>query len=965
MAIKGYNSGVIDSGSVPIIDKDTRALKDGDMLYFDSDKNVFVGRDGIQLPTKLSELANDREFVTEYQLNAAVANALSGGEVDLDDYAQRSYVDLLIAGVQSQISDIGDVGTGFSGDYNDLTNTPTIPDITGLASVDYVNTRAFSGDYNDLVNKPAEQYQTLSISGNTLSISEGNAVDLDTVLQDLSLSGTVLSISEGNHIDLGTLVDDFVTEDSLDNRLGLLNVSHGYAKEAFVLEQITNALTDGEVDLTGYVTNVELNQRLASIDVDVDLTNYYTKSETDALVPDLTPYALSSAIPNVDEFVTEAEVDNKISTATADNATQTWVTDQLSSYQPTVDLTSYYTKSEVNALVTPHFSGDYNDLINAPTVPDTTNFLTETEIDSKIASAVANVAVDLTGYATEAYVQQEIANVNSGGAIDLSDYVTESELATELANYQPTVDLTSYYTKTQVDALVTPHFSGDYNDLINAPDISVFVQQSTLSNYYTKTQIDALIPDTSNFLTEAQIDAKIVDAGTIDLTDYYTKIQVDALLPTYNISDYYTKTQTDAIIPDLTSYYTKAQVDTLLANTGNGGGGNVDLTGYATETYVNQQISNASIGGIANLDDLNDVATGSLPQVNNANEYYLLEYNPVNALWESRDFGSIFATQQYVTETVATIVTDGDINLDGYATEQFVEQKLLERGDHFSGSYFDLVNRPILFSGDYNDLLNKPAGNSDLRMQLVGQELQLINIEPEPDTVISTVDLSDLGNAISANISYDNLANLPNLFSGDYGDLVNRPQLFSGNYHDLANKPYIPSIAGLASEEYVDNRWAEPTITGDRYYTDNVEVTEKLTVKQSSLASHTATKTMIALALQTTDATPTEVVYPDGSPVLFAANSTVMLTATIVAAGVNVNSNSAIIHKGIVSVDSTSATLVGEAAQEIVSESQYNWSSNIYTLENGSRELKIQVAGSATETVNWTVFLEAHEIINT
>jgi hypothetical protein len=36
-----------------------------------------------------------------------------------------------------------------------------------------------------------------------------------------------------------------------------------------------------------------------------------------------------------------------------------------------------------------------------------------------------------------------------------------------------------------------------------------------------------------------------------------------------------------------------------------------------------------------------------------------------------------------------------------------------------------------------------------------------------------------------------------------YEDLLNKPELFSGSYTDLSDKPEIPSIAGLASEEFV------------------------------------------------------------------------------------------------------------------------------------------------------------------
>ena len=60
---------------------------------------------------------------------------------------------------------------------------------------------------------------------------------------------------------------------------------------------------------------------------------------------------------------------------------------------------------------------------------------------------------------------------------------------------------------------------------------------------------------------------------------------------------------------------------------------------------------------------------------------------------------------------------------------------------HFSGDYNDLTNTSVI-PGDYNDLLNKPAGNADLSLQIVGSDLQLLNIELIRDTVISLVSLS-------------------------------------------------------------------------------------------------------------------------------------------------------------------------------------------------------------------------------
>ena len=72
--------------------------------------------------------------------------------------------DLNVSGVITATSFYGD-GSGltgissFSGNYNDLTNTPEIPSISGLASEGYVDNlvaiSTFSGNYNDLINQPS------------------------------------------------------------------------------------------------------------------------------------------------------------------------------------------------------------------------------------------------------------------------------------------------------------------------------------------------------------------------------------------------------------------------------------------------------------------------------------------------------------------------------------------------------------------------------------------------------------------------------------------------------------------------------------------------------------------------------------------------------------------------------------------------------------------------------------------
>lgn len=62
------------------------------------------------------------------------------------------------------------------------------------------------------------------------------------------------------------------------------------------------------------------------------------------------------------------------------------------------------------------------------------------------------------------------------------------------------------------------------------------------------------------------------------------------------------------------------------------------------------------------------------------------------------------------------------------------------------------------------------------------------------------------GKALSGNIT---------LSASDVNALPSDTTLFSGNYNDLTNKPTIPSIAGLATEEYVNNAVTNIVLTSE------------------------------------------------------------------------------------------------------------------------------------------------------
>ncbi len=87
----------------------------------------------------------------------------------------------------------------------------------------------------------------------------------------------------------------------------------------------------------------------------------------------------------------------------------------------------------------------------------------------------------------------------------------------------------------------------------------------------------------------------------------------------------------------------------------------------------------------------------------------------------------------------------------------------------------------VATSGAYADLIGKPAIPSKV---------------------------SDLTNdsGFITSVAWADISNKPNLFSGAYADLTGKPTLFSGSYTDLTNKPTIPSLAGYATEAWVNSQ---------------------------------------------------------------------------------------------------------------------------------------------------------------
>ena len=740
----------------------------------------------------------------------------------------------------------------------------------------------------------------------------------------------------------------------------------------------TSALTLGSFnnDL-GFLSLAEVNAAIdanavASVGGVIDLAAYIKTVEVEALftayVPPLVDYANILNTPSLTPYATSVYVDQQIAAV-----------DVFSG-----DYTDLINKPSL-------FSGDYADLTSQPIIPSIDGLASIAYVDQQIAAVVhpatdlsahalisslptdindltdtdSLLVTDLTEYSTITYVDQQIANVSAG---NLSEFITTSSLATSLAAYTLTtalfsgsyddltnkpVDLvtTGYLTNTlasyqpitdlSVYALTTSLFSGDYADLTNTPtlfsgEFADLINTPTIfSGSYTDLTNQPIIPSIAGLATIASLPTDVSD-----LTD------TTSLLGSGGTTNYNNLTNKPTIPTDVSDL---TDTTSLLGSGGGGGTTNYNdlintptipsITGLASEAYVTNAISVADFGTLSSTSDLNDVA------ISGVSTNHILMYNALSSMWENIDLGVSWASKDYVTAQLVGLQTDGVIDLEGYASESFVIQKLVERGDHFSANYNDLVNRPALFSGNYNDLSNIPASSLPNLSFILTQNVLSLNNGNE-------IDLSTLA------LDYSTLVNSPAVFSGSYSDLSNAPVLFSGNYLDLANKPYIPSVAGLATESYVNNKHAEPDVIGDRNFTNNVEF--RADIKQVvSGVSTTAQRRDLVFATETTDAVETEVSFSDSTYVTLADNTTAKFSATYVATSGTAHDSFKV--TGIVHKMSGTMVAIGNNSYEVTQDSS-SGCTGFVSVDVANDRIKVSVQGPAATSTDWVVFLELIEV---
>ena len=216
------------------------------------------------------------------------------------------------------------------------------------------------------------------------------------------------------------------------------------------------------------------------------------------------------------------------------------------------------------------------------------------------------------------------------------------------------------------NALGTSNFSGSYSDLTDAPTIPADVGDLTDTGgllfdgtYASLTGVPVLPTDIADLTDEENL----IPTDLSQLTD------ATGVIPT-DVSDL---TDTHNII------LTLPQI----------------ILGMATEEYVDDAIANLVDTAPGTLNTLNELAAAIGDDPNYASTVAGL----IGAKANSADLATVATSGRYLDLTNKPFIPT-DVN------ELTDASGLL---DHFSGSYADLSDKPVLFSGSYADLTGKPT----------------------------------------------------------------------------------------------------------------------------------------------------------------------------------------------------------------------------------------------------------------
>ena len=618
------------------------------------------------IPTTVGELANDANYITLGQVPAQVNadwNATSG------------------------VAQILNKPELFSGDYNDLANTPVIPTVptdvsafsndAGYITMDSVPTNvsafandagyitgytetdpqfnAWDKDYNDLINTP-----TIPTTVSEL-VNDANYITINQVPAQVNAdwnatagAAQILNKPElfsGDYNDLAnkpvipTVPTDvsaftndagYITMDSVPTNVSAFANDAGYLAGYTETDPQFNAWDKDYNDLTNTPVIPTVPTNVSAFSNDAGYLTSYTETDPqfnawDKDYNDLTNTPVIPTVPtNVSAFSNDAGY--------------------LTSYTETDPQFSAWDKDYDDLTNKPElFSGSYNDLTDKPTNADFGQALVRGTVNNP--AGATDIAVAFTNYSlvTGGVVSIIFArDVPAGASLNINGQGSKPILwrgegltggvikANDRCLFMYNSGSDRYYLLAidrwgmDIDALAVVARTGSYNDLVNTPTIPVDVSAfNNDAGYITMDSVPQIPTDVSYFTN---------DAG------YITAVEAQAVV----------------------------NIPTNVSAFANDAG---YLTDY-TETDPQFNAWNKDYNALTGKPTIPTVPTDVSAFINDAGYF------------------SDFTEQQVLSISHDTVFLTGG--------------SFVKLPEDFDGDYNSLTNKPTLFSGDYNDLTNTP-----------------------------------------------------------------------------------------------------------------------------------------------------------------------------------------------------------------------------------------------------------------
>ena len=720
---------------------------------------------------------------------------------------------------------------GHRHDYSEITNPPVIPSIEGLATEDYVK--------NEIANAQLSQGE-VDLSGyatkNDLDtkVDKINGYSLVSDIEITRLSGlhnyddTELRNKLNNKSDKGHRHD----YSEISNTPTIPSIE-GLATEIYVDTKIAEAqLSGGEIDLSGYVTKDELNNKadktelhshnnknildgitqdkISSWDNKSDFSGKYEDLENPPIIPTVDVnknYVDTQLNKKVDKkngysLISDTEIQRL---ANVDNYDDSDIKNTLESKADKTELHSHNNKTVLDGITSTKiqewnnksdFSGDYNDLSNPPTIPtvDVNKNYVDTQLNKKVDKK--------NGYSLIADTEiQRLANV---------DNYDDSEIRSTLNSKANKTDLHSHSNRTVLDRITSTKiqewdnksdFSGKYEDLENPPTIP------SLDGYATQTYVKNEIAnaqlgsgqevDLSGYATKDDLNNK---ADKTELHSHNNKEVLDSITRA-KINSWDNKSEFSGDYNDLSNPPTIPVVDSVLSSTSTNAIQNkvvksaLDGKANSSHSHIISDVTNlqtsldgkSNVGHTHSYNDLSD--TPRIPTVTN---------DLTNVLKSNYDTAYIHSQSAHAPSNAEQNV-QSDWNVTDTTSDAFIKNKpsIHNHGNKkvLDGITADKVNEwnnKSDFSGDYNDLSNPPT------IPIVDSALSATSINAIQNKVVTNA-LNNKANS-SHNHTIDNITNLQSTLNNK-SDKGHRH-----DYSELGNTPTIDTALSTTSTNSVQNK---------------------------------------------------------------------------------------------------------------------------------------------------------------